>query len=122
MRNHIHFNAHLVLGKTHVDEDVSNEDQHDAQHGEGQSLSVVMEVLTYVDVIQSNESIEVLLLDGDMSQLSHLHHQLSLLLVSESIVHQLVFNVDLSLFPVSSCVCLKLLFDVLLLSCFVILI
>lgn len=85
----------LVLGETHIDEDIANEYQHDPQDSEGQCLSVVMEVFGNVHVVQSDQGIKVLLFDLHIPQLSHLHHQLDLLLLSKRLENQKFFKVIL---------------------------
>ena len=91
--NDIQLNTDLILSERHVDEDISDENQHDAQNCERQSFRVVVEVLRYVHVVKPNEGIEVLFFDLDVPQLSDLHHQLHFLLVPQSLVHQDVLNV-----------------------------
>ena len=54
-----------------------------------------MEVLGDVHVIESDERIKVLLFDLDMSQLLDFHHKFILLLVTESLVNQNVFDIIL---------------------------
>lgn len=72
--DHIKLDRDLVLSERHVDEDVSDEDQHYAKHCKWQSLRVVVEVLGDVHVIKSDQSIEVFLLDLHMAELANLHH------------------------------------------------
>ena len=93
MRDDVQLDTYLVLCERHIDKDVTDEDKHNAQHSERQSLSIVMEVLGNIHIIQSDQCIEILLLDLHVSQLSHLHHQLHFLLFSKCLIHKDVFEV-----------------------------
>lgn len=83
----------MILSERHIDEDISNEYEHYSQDCEGQGLSVVMEVLRNIHVIESNECIEVLFFYLNVPQLPNFHHQLHFLLVSQGVIHQDVLDV-----------------------------
>ena len=63
----------MVLRERHVDEDVADEDKHDAENSERQRLRVVMEVLRDVHIIQPDQCIKVLFFDLDVSELPDFH-------------------------------------------------
>ena len=86
-------NTNLILRKRHVDKDITNKDQHDAQHCERKCLRIVMEILRNVHIVKTNESVEVLLFDLDMSELTNFHHELHLFLVSQSLINKDVLDV-----------------------------
>jgi len=67
LRQDVQLDRHLILSKRHIYEDIADEDEHDAEYRERQRLRVVVEVLCDVHVIQTNQCVEVLLLNLHMS-------------------------------------------------------
>lgn len=74
LRNDIHGQTYLVLSKRHIDEDIPNENEQNAKYSKRQCFWIVVEILSDVHVIESDERIKVLLFDLDMSQLLDFHH------------------------------------------------
>lgn len=83
----------MILSERHIDENISNENEHNSQDSERQSLSVVMEVLGDIHIIQSNECVKILFFDLHVPQLPYFHHQLHFLLVSKGLIHKDVLDV-----------------------------
>ena len=73
LRHDVQLHRDLVLRKGHVDEDVADEDQHDPEHRERQSLSVVVEVARDVHIVEPDERVEVLFFDLNVPQLLYLN-------------------------------------------------
>ena len=82
----------MILCKGHIDKQISNVNQHNTEDCEGQSFSVIMEVLCNVHVIQSDNGIEILFFDLHMSEFSYFHQKLCFLGLSKSLVDKHILN------------------------------
>jgi len=48
------WDTNLIFGKGHVDENITDEDQHYSEDREWQGLSVIVKVLSNIDIIESD--------------------------------------------------------------------
>lgn len=85
--------TYLISCKGHIDEDITDEDQHYAKNCEWKCLSVVVEVLGNIHVIESNQGIKVFLFYLNITQFSYFHYKLLFLLLSKRLVDKNILNV-----------------------------